>query len=131
MDALLMPLPPVKKRRRRDEDLIQKAIVKLWRRVGHPRADLLGIDVGAPAKLARLRKLAMGAVPGWPDLTMALPDGRIAFIEVKAPAGVLSPEQREFRARCERLGRPWALVRSADEALAVWTEWGATRAAGK
>lgn len=127
MTDLLLPLPPARRTIKRPEEDIQKAVVRLWRIVGHPRADLLGIDVGAPVKLARVRKVAMGAARGWPDITMVLPDGRVGFMEVKAPGNGLDPAQREFRDRCQMLGRPWALVRSVDEALEAWREWGAVK----
>lgn len=122
---------PMPAARRRDEELIQKAIVEWWSLAGHRRADMLGIDVGAPAKGARFRKIAMGAVAGWPDLTVVLPDGRVGFLEVKTPEGDLNPAQERFRDRCAELGRPWALVRSIPDAEAVLRQWGALKVPGK
>lgn len=60
----------------------------------------------------------MGALAGFPDL-IVLADGVTLFLEVKAPGGSLSPAQREFRDHAQAQGFPWALVRSADDALAA------------
>jgi VRR-NUC domain len=79
----------------------------------------------ARSKITAARLKAMGVRRGVPDLELSLVDGRPAFIEVKSKKGRLTPEQQEFKARCDRLGIPYAVVRSIDQAQAVLTSWGA------
>ena len=64
----------------------------------------LGSRSGAEVmgKVASFQR-SMGLVPGWPDLLLACPGGRMLFVEVKSCTGELSDEQievhRELRAR--------------------------------
>lgn len=67
---------------------------------------------------------AMGVKAGVADLAITLPDGRSAFIELKAGKGALSPSQKEFRDTCERLGIPYAVCWSLAEVEQALTEWG-------
>ena len=69
------------------------------------------------------RALAMGLQPGWPDLHCEWPGG-CGYLECKSPGKYPSPEQRAVRDLMQAWGRPWALVRSWDETLAVWRRWG-------
>jgi hypothetical protein len=107
----------VRRERRRDEDLVQRAIVD-WLRLVEPRlaAPWCGVPNGgarSPIEAALLQGL--GVVAGAPDLVFVR-----AGLEVKRPGGGrLSPAQREFRAGCERRGVPYAVVRSLDEAIAA------------
>lgn len=75
---------------------------------------------------AATRAKSMGVRKGWPDLQFLFPDGVTRFIELKAPGGSLSPEQREFRDRCTRI-RPdiWAVCRSVEEVAQTLANWGA------
>jgi hypothetical protein len=73
---------------------------------------------------ARSRAKALGVRPGFPDLQFLFPDGRTYYIELKAPDGSLSAEQREFR----DFARPhsiWAVCRSIDQVAAALSGWGA------
>lgn len=67
---------------------------------------------------------ATGLLPGFPDLILLAPGGRVAFLEVKAPAGRVSSAQSEAHAMLERLGHHVAVVRSQDEAVDVLRGWG-------
>ncbi|MHB2169940.1 VRR-NUC domain-containing protein [Alsobacter sp. R-9] len=64
-----------------------------------------------------------GVLAGVPDLALILPDGRAAFIEVKAPKGVLSNEQKVFRDWALSNDIPWAVARNIDDATAVLDHW--------
>lgn len=44
-------------------------------------------------------------------------DGRVLFLELKAPNGRLRPAQEAFRDAVLEQGFGWALVRSLDDAL--------------
>ncbi len=63
---------------------------------------------------ARLRWT--GVMAGVPDLTLALPYGRVAFWEVKTPEGRLSPEQSRMIVELELMGHCCAVVRSIEDA---------------
>lgn len=63
--------------------------------------------------LAKRKRLGTSA--GFPDLLIYFPDGAILHAELKAPRGTLTPDQKAWRDRCERLGIPWALIRSFED----------------
>jgi hypothetical protein len=69
--------------------------------------------------------VGMGVHKGFADL-MVICDGRILFLELKAPKGRLSPEQEAFRAAVMTQGFGWALVRSIDDALGALADFGLT-----
>lgn len=73
------------------------------------------------ALLTNLKK--MGLTPGASDL-MVLSRGRAYCMEVKAPGGTLSENQKRFHAWCERCGIPYIVVRSAEEAVEALKFWG-------
>lgn len=73
---------------------------------------------------ARERAKAMGVRRGVPDFVFVFPDGVTRWIELKAPGGSLTPEQREFRDRFAPLGI-FAVCRSVDEVSAQLRAWGA------
>src|SRR6056297_4111854 len=58
--------------------------------------------------------VGMGVHAGFADL-MILCDGRVLFLELKAPKGRLSPAQEAFRDAVLAQGFSWALVRSLDD----------------
>lgn len=104
------------------EATIQRAIVSLLRAMmpdalihasGHEQRGHGATFARRQAQLA-----GMGTLPGFPDLVV-IAQGRVAFLEVKSKTGSLSPAQRVFRDAVQAQGFPWALVRSADDALAA------------
>lgn len=104
------------------ESVIQVAIVKALKKLGYevyscPNGGYR-LSVNAALKLR-----AEGLTRGVPDLHILLPGGRIAYFEVKATKGRLSPEQIAFGNRAKELGAFWAEVRSVDDVLAKLVEW--------
>lgn len=75
------------------------------------------------------RLKAEGVRRGTPDLCFMLDAGRVAWLEMKAPKGTLSPEQKAFRDRAQSLDHLWAMARSVDEAIPHLTKWGVLRSA--
>ncbi len=70
----------------------------------------------------------MGMLPGVADLTIVLPGGMAHFLELKREkGGVLSPDQRAFRAAGEENGAPYAVARTPEEVTAILRDWGAIR----
>ena len=75
--------------------------------------------------------VGMGVHAGFADL-MVLCDGRVLFLELKAPKGRLSTTQATFRDAVQAQGFGWALVRSIDDAHVALFEHGIrTRLAGR
>ena len=65
-------------------------------------------------KIEAGRLKAQGVKAGIPDIGVPLPDGKILWIEVKAPGGVLSEPQKAFRDHIMALNGMWALVYDID-----------------
>lgn len=74
---------------------------------------------------ARLK--AMGVRPGVADLCIIVPGRPAAFLELKAPKGRLSAEQRVFRAEVEAAGCHYGVAASPEEAIAGLRRIGAIR----
>ena len=111
--------PPTAGERRRDtnaEARRQAAIVS-WLQWVAPQIIVWAVPNGglrSKSEAARLKWT--GVLAGVFDLTLALPDGRCAFWEVKTRTGYLSPEQILFANRLASNGHLWAIVRSIDDA---------------
>ncbi len=75
------------------------------------------------------RLKAEGVRRGTPDIFICLPEGRTAWLEMKAAKGRLSPDQAAFRDKVLSLGHLWAMASSVDEAIYVLTEWDALKPA--
>lgn len=80
-------------------------------------ASLSGVPL-TPAVAAAAK--AAGMEKGAPDLSLIFPDGRTKYIELKAPGGVLTPEQAMLS---ERLGARMAVCHSWPEVRAVLETW--------
>jgi hypothetical protein len=78
-----------------------------------------GRDAREAAKLK-----AMGVRRGVADLAFVLPDGRAAFIELKADKGRQSPHQKLFEEDCARRGVPYLICRSLAEVEGALAAWG-------
>jgi hypothetical protein len=70
-----------------------------------------------PSGAVRIRpgKFMSFGLKGSADILGCLPDGRFLAVEVKAPGGRLSPEQRQFLADIKALGGLAAVVRGWKE----------------
>lgn len=65
-----------------------------------------------------------GLVPGFPDLVLIGPHGRVAFVEVKAEGGRLSPDQKRIGEWLIGTNHNYAVVRSLDDIKDSFFEWG-------
>jgi len=68
-----------------------------------------------------------GMQSGVADLCIMLERGRCAWLELKTEKGRQTDEQRGFEAKCLRLGHPYCLARTIDEALGFLQSMGALR----
>jgi len=64
-------------------------------------------------------KLALLAGPGFPDHTVFLGDGGVAFVEYKTPTGRFGPLQKHWLKKLHKLGFATAVCRSRDDVRAV------------
>ncbi len=97
------------------EDGIQKACIDLLA-IAERQGRLTYLHVPNGARLTNAKRQggrmkALGVRAGVPDLIIVWPNGRTVWIELKAPKGVLSPSQKEWRDRLQALGHEWHLFR--------------------
>lgn len=67
------------------------------------------------------RLKAEGVRRGTPDIFICLPDGKVAWLEMKAAKGSLSPEQKVFRDKVKALGHYWHVASTVTDALEFLT----------
>jgi hypothetical protein len=105
----------VRKRAGNREAQTQAEIVA-WLREALPNCLVFAVWNGGDliSKSEASKRRWMGVIPGVADIIVAAP-GRVLFLEVKAPAGVVSAEQRSFGGQAQTLGHTWAVVRSVDD----------------
>ena len=112
------------------EDKIHKAAIQLLGLAAHPRLVYWHTPNGeARSSITGAKLKTMGVLPGVADLCFVLPDGRAAFIEIKAKSGRQSQEQREFQRRVIEAHGLYAVCHSHEEICSVLTGWGALRLA--
>lgn len=106
------------------EHKLQVALCDYLRIAGRPDLHWFAVPNGGHRHIAEASRLkAEGVRSGTPDLCFMLPDGKVAWLEMKTAKGTLGPAQKEFRDIAKRLGHYWGLARSVDEAIVHLTEW--------
>lgn len=114
-------------RRGAPEAEIQRDIVRMLRAV-LPRGAIVhhsAHEVRGGSEWARNQQamaVGMGVHRGFADL-IVLSQGRVLFLEVKAPGGRASTDQQMFCAAVEAQGHGYRVVRSSDDALAALQEY--------
>ena len=117
-------------RRHTPEADLQRAVVQALR-VALPRTAIIHhcaneVTESGPRGAKRQAILVgMGVHAGFADM-MVICDGRVLFLELKAPKGRLRPDQEAFRDTVCAQGFGWALVRSVDDALGALADNGFT-----
>lgn len=117
-------------RRHTPEADLQRAVVQALR-VALPRTAIIHhcanevTETGPRGAKRQAILVGMGVHAGFADL-MVLCDGRVLFLELKAPKGRLRPTQEAFRDAMLAQGFGWALVRSLDDALGALADHGFT-----
>lgn len=107
-----------------DESIIQASIVSALSLAG-VYVFMIPNDAAGKTTMARASRLkAMGLRAGISDLVVMSPDGRAHFMEVKTETGRISPAQLRFMDLCTAREWPYAVCRSAHEALDICKRWG-------
>jgi hypothetical protein len=101
-------------------DLLRRFARADWRWGHYPAGEHR--DVRTAAKLK-----AMGTQPGWPDIVLFDPTGRLHALELKREDETLTDVQEDFQTWCIARGVPHSVSRSVDEALMVLDAWGVLR----
>lgn len=115
-------------RRHTSEADLQRAVVQTLRLI-LPRTAIIHhcanevTEAGPRGAKRQAILVGMGVHAGFADL-LVLCDGRILFLELKAPKGRLRPNQEAFRDAVLAQGFGWALVRSLDDALGALADHG-------
>jgi hypothetical protein len=110
------------------EHIIQSRLISQLDYALKPELEIRAIPNGG----FRHRRVAMklkdeGVKRGTPDLVVALPEGKVGWLEMKTDIGRLEQEQKDFRDKVILLGHLWGMARSVHEAMVILTAWGAIR----
>lgn len=106
------------------EDEIQRCVVAMLAVEAEPGVIAFHVPNGGKRGKAEAGRFkGMGVVAGIPDL-IVIAGGRAYGLEMKTPAGRLSPVQKEMRARFIRSGAEYEVARSVEEARRVLAQWG-------
>ena len=110
------------------EHALQVAVVEYMTLMVRPELYWSAIPNGGKRNLSVAVKLKReGLKPGSPDLYVMLPDGKIAWLELKVKGGSLSIEQQAFRNVCKRLGHHWVVAKTLDEVIVFLASLGALK----
>jgi hypothetical protein len=85
-----------------------------------PNAGRRSLRMGASMKHEGLKS-------GVADLCFMLPAGKAAWLELKKPGNYQTLEQKGFQARCERLGHPYAVAKTLEQAIGILRSWDVLR----
>lgn len=112
------------------EHKLQVALIDYLALALRPELEVRAIPNGEKRHIRVASRLKdEGVRRGTPDIFICLPEGRIAWLEMKAHKGTLSPDQKAFRDKVLALGHHWGMARSIDEALEHLTKWDALKPA--
>jgi hypothetical protein len=109
------------------EHSIHRAVVDLLGRAARPGVAWTHMPAGearGPGLGGKLK--GMGTKAGWPDLIL-IRDGGVYGLEIKRPAGRLSPAQEAAHAELRRAGMVLAVAYGLDEAIATLKDWSMLR----
>lgn len=117
----------VKRRIQRDvEGPIHRSVLA-YLRASLPAAWIIHHVANKPRSMRQgLREKKLGTVAGWPDIGIFGPSPRGSsawFMEIKAPGGRVSDEQREVHDRLQDAGFSVRIVRSVEDARKAVQDW--------
>ena len=109
----------------RNREASLQAEIVAWIRAAAPQCITFAVlNDGLYSKPEASKRRWMGLLAGVPDLVVIAPGGKAHHLEVKAPGGALSPEQRSVIGKLCTLEAPVAVVKNLDEAQAALKQWG-------
>jgi hypothetical protein len=97
------------------EEHIHASIIRYLNSVLLPPSLAVTNNMNPRSAAAGARNKRLGALKGLPDIMILRSAQRVAWIEVKAEKGRLSPEQRDFREWCIDAGHPHCVARSVED----------------
>lgn len=103
---------------------IQAAIVQWIRTVAPDLIVFHPANGGLRTKREASKLKWLGVLAGVADIVIIEEPGLLYFLEVKAPEGVMSSDQKDFRAKCRKLRVPYEVVHSINEAADALRRWG-------
>lgn len=110
------------------EHSLQLTVLRYLREHGRHDCNWFAIpNAGRRSLRYGARMKAEGMQRGVADLCFQLPLGRAAWLELKSDDGTQSDEQLGFQAKCERLGHPYGVARTLEEAVAFCKRIGVLR----
>ena len=101
-----------------DECRIHAGIMAYLNAVLLPPSIAVTNNMNPRSAVAGARQKALGARKGLPDIMILRNAQRVAWIEVKALKGRLSPDQRAFQSWCVDAGHPHCVARSVADVRA-------------
>lgn len=112
----------------RPETVIQRAIRTQFKALGFqtvhvPNGAVLGGDKTRRARQMNSLK-SDGLMPGFPDLLVYGPEGKIAHVEVKQEGAYQAATQKACQAWLESLGHRYAVLRSSQDVSETLNAWG-------
>lgn len=118
---------------KRPESMLQVSVIAYLRTVLPKTVRAYSSQSGmVTSKASAGRAKAEGMTAGVPDITFVRQGGHIAYIELKADKGRLSPAQVEWLDWCAEMQIPAAICRSLDDVKAMLFAWGIpTRESGQ
>jgi hypothetical protein len=102
------------------ESQIQSTLIDYLQRKKHLVIRLNNIPVSQMVSGQRVfRKMPKGSINGMADLLVITDGGFGVWLEVKAPKGKQSPDQKEFQRRVEEKGGEYYLVRRLEDIINI------------
>jgi len=131
LDALERPVKPVRVGKARKgsptERTIQRDTIKALAKLGFWAVHVPNEGQMSGGELARFKQAAVlkadGMTRGALDLIVMGSGGRVGWLEIKKPGGIVSQAQLGFMARLERLSIPCAAVCTVEDAVQAVREW--------
>ena len=107
---------------------LQMAVLQHLRTYGRRDLNWFAIpNAGRRTLYSGNRMKQEGMQSGVADLCIMLDRGRAAWLELKTERGTQSDTQKGFEAICKRLGHPYCVARTIDQAVAFLKGIGALR----
>jgi hypothetical protein len=107
------------------EHVAQVGLIKALNYLIRPEIVRFAIPNGGRRHIGVAKKMkAEGLLAGMPDLGFAVEDGRVHWLEMKAPEGVISENQRGVLKKLAGLGHNTAVAWSVEEAIEYLRQWG-------